>query len=290
MQRIFLAILIIAGALLLVACVGASPIGDQETEDEITGDITTGLVAYYPFSGDTNDASGNGNNPDAAVTTIDTADVTLTEDRHGNPDSAYLFNGTSSRITVPSSDSLESPTTEGTIAAWVSIIDHSQAGNNFAPIVMKSATNYPFMYQFYISTFLEEDRDGDGTNERYATSLGAQLNNYASSLPGYASASISVEMLVQGDSTVADPAPEVWHHVAVAWSGKTARFFLNGSLAEEVQFNGTHDDGAVPNDKPLVIGADYPGLPEFFYGSLDEIRIYNRALTDDDITVLYQTE
>jgi len=48
-----------------------------------------GLVAYYPFSGNHNDASGNGLN------LIQYGSPQLTTDRFGNSNSAYLFNGTS---------------------------------------------------------------------------------------------------------------------------------------------------------------------------------------------------
>lgn len=61
--------------------------------------LDSGLVAYYPFSGDANDASGNGNN--AVFNT-----ATLTTDKSGNPNKAYLFNGSSSYIQIPNSQSL----------------------------------------------------------------------------------------------------------------------------------------------------------------------------------------
>ena len=49
-------------------------------------DLTAGLIAYYPFNGNANDMSGNGNNGSVAG-------ATLSEDRFGNPDSAYYFDG-----------------------------------------------------------------------------------------------------------------------------------------------------------------------------------------------------
>ena len=55
---------------------------------------TNGLVVFYPFSGNANDASGNGNNG-----TVDGA--TLTADRFGYAKSAYYFNGVNGDILVP---------------------------------------------------------------------------------------------------------------------------------------------------------------------------------------------
>jgi hypothetical protein len=53
---------------------------------EDTVDLNRRLLAYYPFNGNANDESGNGNNGT-------TYGPTLTDDRFGNPNSAYLFNG-----------------------------------------------------------------------------------------------------------------------------------------------------------------------------------------------------
>ena len=55
--------------------------------------LTNGLIAYYPFNGNANDASGNGNNGTVYG-------ATLTADRFGNPNSAYYFNGTNNYITA----------------------------------------------------------------------------------------------------------------------------------------------------------------------------------------------
>jgi hypothetical protein len=39
-----------------------------------------------------------------------------------------------------------------------------------------------------------------------------------------------------------------------------------------------------------VIGADFPGDDEFFDGTLDEVRIYNRALSAAEIQAVYQAD
>src|SRR5260370_24499664 len=74
--------------------------------------FTNGLVAYYPFNGNANDASGNGNN--GTVTS-----AALAVDRFGNPNSAYAFDGVSSLITVPDSASLMI-TNDITVTCWLS--------------------------------------------------------------------------------------------------------------------------------------------------------------------------
>ncbi|MGK5093653.1 hypothetical protein WDW89_16785 [Deltaproteobacteria bacterium TL4] len=59
---------------------------------------TNGLVAYYPFNGNANDESGNGNNG-----TVNGA--TLTTDRDGQTGKAYSFDGTDDYITITDNNS-----------------------------------------------------------------------------------------------------------------------------------------------------------------------------------------
>ncbi|HEY4205695.1 MAG TPA: hypothetical protein VGM31_02740, partial [Puia sp.] len=58
-------------------------------------DITTGLIAYYPFNGNADDATGNGNNGSLVN------GPTLTTDKMGNPNSAYYFDGVDDYIKIP---------------------------------------------------------------------------------------------------------------------------------------------------------------------------------------------
>jgi hypothetical protein len=62
-------------------------LGFYSTDKIAFADLNDGLVGYYPFNGNTNDESGNGN--DGTIV----GPVTLTADRFGNPDSAYHFAG-----------------------------------------------------------------------------------------------------------------------------------------------------------------------------------------------------
>ena len=72
--------------------------------------LTNGLVAYYPFSGNASDGSGNGMDGT-------TYGATLTTDRYGFPNSAYRFNG-SSWIQLPD-EILPVSASELTISFWV---------------------------------------------------------------------------------------------------------------------------------------------------------------------------
>ena len=66
-------------------------VGLMATGRVALADLNNGLVAYYPFDGNANDESGNGN--DGTVN-----GATLTEDRFGNAESAYNFDGNNANI------------------------------------------------------------------------------------------------------------------------------------------------------------------------------------------------
>src|SRR4051794_3817806 len=76
--------------------------------------LTNGLVAYYPFNGNANDASGNGRNG-----TVHGA--TLAADRFGNTNAAYSFNGTSAYITTPLTNAMFSG--DFTASVWFNVSD-----------------------------------------------------------------------------------------------------------------------------------------------------------------------
>jgi len=73
---------------------------------------TNGLIGYWPFSGNANDTSGNNLNG-----TVNGA--ILTEDRFGNPSSAYSFDGNDDYILVNDDDLLSFPNNEFSFSFWV---------------------------------------------------------------------------------------------------------------------------------------------------------------------------
>ncbi|MFZ4796451.1 MAG: LamG-like jellyroll fold domain-containing protein [Bacteroidia bacterium] len=97
----------------------------------IANPINNGLVACYPFNGNSQDQSGFSNHGT-------NYGATLTTDRFGNPNSAYYFNG-STYIYVPNSASLSTPTSSSTIAFWAYTTSWSTwFGINYGSILSKS--------------------------------------------------------------------------------------------------------------------------------------------------------
>jgi hypothetical protein len=69
-----------------------------------------------------------------------------------------------------------------------------------------------------------------------------------------------------------------WSHVAVTYDGTTVRMYVNGTLVGSKAQTGP----LVTSSQPLRFGGDAV-WPEWFQGALDEIRVYNRALSVTEI-------
>jgi hypothetical protein len=76
----------------------------------------------------------------------------------------------------------------------------------------------------------------------------------------------------------AAPPASGWHHVAYTFDGTTRRLFIDGTSADMSTMAG--ETGAVTEGHVGAYGT------QVFAGTVDEIRIYNRALTTAEVTAL----
>ncbi|MCP4415219.1 MAG: hypothetical protein GY805_01260 [Chloroflexi bacterium] len=230
--------------------------------------LTDGLIAYYPFNGNANDESGNGYHG-----TIYGA--TLTTDRLGNSDSAYKFNGNSNAIIVPGND-LKLRFLDGSdisLSAWVFLEGYNS--DHTIIVAMES-----------------------GITVQTRASLRVDSNGY----PYYYALPVPKELF--GDSPI--PLNE-WHHIAVGHDGSDAKLYLDGELiahnpsfgaltAPYLECIGWPDPLPLPFQHKCVsvtIGAwtDFWGVEEsVFNGTIDEVRLYQRALSISEIEELFNEE
>ena len=205
-----------------------------------------GQIGWWPFNGNANDESGNGNHGT-------NMGATLTTDRFGNDSSAYQFDGQSSYITIPSSASLESPTTRLSVSAWAYLDGVSQVGDPLGPIVMKSnsAAN-AFMYRLFIGSNL--------------SGLGAGTNNWTQNV----GASYAFQL-------------GQWYMLTAVLDSSVAYHYVNDSLISTQAYT----TNIANNTLPLEIGRDVPGLTEVFNGKLDDIGIWDRALDSLEVDSLF---
>jgi chitodextrinase len=192
---------------------------------------TSGLVAAYSFnegSGTTvADGSGKGNSGTISGATWTTS---------GKYGSGLTFNGTSARVSINNSASLQL-TTGMTLEAWV---NPSTVSSAWRDVIYKGNDNY----------YLE------------ATST-------TSSRPAMGG-TFSSSLLVGTAALTAN----AWAHLAATYDGTTMRLYVNGTqVASRAQ------TGAIATStNPLQIGSDSL-YGQYFKGIIDEVRVYNVALT-----------
>lgn len=216
---------------------------------------TNGLVGYWPFNGNANDESGNGNNG-----TVNGA--TLTADRFGNANKAYSFDGVDDYISVDDNNTLDVPNV--TISAWFNAIDYgSVQQQNQGHIVSKresSGWGSSFQLALENTTFI---------NTIWAT--------YSINGNGWVYYSSSSDLTTQN-----------WIYVTYTHSNNNAKIYVNGILVNTTLISG----GLQTNNLPLWFGArpNAGNNSSFFNGSLDDIGIWNRTLTECEIQDLYHAE
>lgn len=106
-----------------------------------SADLKTGLVAYYPFSGNSSDESGNGHN--GAIN-----GAVLDEDRFGDQDRSYYFSGSGENIIVQDAPGLNFGTNALSIATWIKT---NQTGIGKRIVTKRADTNSGNWYSLAIS-------------------------------------------------------------------------------------------------------------------------------------------
>jgi hypothetical protein len=77
------------------------------------------------------------------------------------------------------------------------------------------------------------------------------------------------------------PSFNQWFHTAMTYDGTTMKVYLNGALNGSTQFSGTIEQST----QSLRLGQGIGN--EYFPGKIDDVRIYNRALSATEVKQLY---
>lgn len=218
---------------------------------------TEGLVAYYPFNGNADDESSNGH--DGTV-----YGATLITDRFGNSNSAYSFDGINDYICVDYAAAFQLPVI--TISAWI------------LPTIDLSATATPTVIVGRGEDLVSDDA---AFNLLVANLAVPWANGVAVLYENHAGTD-------QAFGTDVYPAVGAWTHlVASRDASGLLSIYSDGSLIG--QWLST-DEPSSDCFQDLLIGAYWyvptPAtavITNFFTGAIDDVMIYNRALTPDQI-------
>ena len=200
-----------------------------------------GLVGYWPFNGNANDESGNGNHG-----TVNGA--TLTADRNGVANSAYSFDGVSNYITAESNDKFSSPNLS--INLWVNKL---------------SERDIQFLVNGNTNNTIWSIHNGSGifgflTNQWCTNQIAGNFNK---------------EFKINE-----------WANITLIFTPKNVMFYYNGLFVtsrENLEFN---TNCSLKN--MLYFGLDIIDGLEYYHGKLDDISIYNRALSEQEVKQLYE--
>ena len=163
----------------------------------------------------------------------------------GKNGKALLFNGMNALVTVPDSASLDL-TTGMTLEAWV---DPSTLTSSWRTVVFKERPG-GMLYALYAN---------NGSANRPVGQV--FLGNAEQDAPGTSSVPLNA-----------------WTHLAATYDGSALRLYVNGALVTTFAVSGS----LATTTNPLRIGGNTI-WGEYFNGLIDDVRIYNRALTAAEI-------
>jgi hypothetical protein len=232
--------------------------------------LSSGLAAFYPFTGNANDVGGSGLNGTVS-------NATLTSDRFGNPNCAYFYNGSTSYINY------------GNILNSV----YAGTGNKFSVSVwIKPFANAA------ASGILTKDADGACSEGQQQFVLSVYNNKimviYMSALGG------GNAVYATGNMTVTDTSH--WYHVVMLYDGTVTsslgrvNIYVDNTLntiSAALPMTGTLGNiqagtAAMGSGTTLTSAGTQCAAPGYTYhGKIDDIRIYNRLLNASEIDAIY---
>lgn len=209
--------------------------------------VSAAIINHYPFDGNAND-SVNGIHGTVSG-------ATLTLDRFGNANSAYLFDGINDYIDI-GNPGLAFFTDEFSFSAWIK--PDSSNSNTWPSIISKwsGGTNYETFW-FGLR------QDGDGLGGEVTDVVGNHYRDYAVSF-------------------------NMWQHVAMAYDKdtKTLALYVGGDLLQSWNnFAGGSLSNSIAHN--ILVGAvKRATLRHLYKGAIDDLRIYNHALDASEVKYL----
>ena len=220
-----------------------------------SGSTWADLVGYWPLDGDATDLSGNGN--EGAIY----GDVTPAEDRFGDPSGAMSFaGGADDKISV--GDAPEFNLTGAmTITAWVYLDSDNPVHNHRNARILAKMGSVR------------------------AWSSGIEKESGGVPFPATIQVASNGSTVVGLNDDAALPLDQWVHFAGVYTPGTSLEVYLNGDLAA-IRTDGIPASQFSNNGQPVLIGHRPNAGDCGWYGSLDEVRLYNEALSQRQIKAI----
>jgi hypothetical protein len=274
--------------------------------------VPKGAIAYWSFEDNANDQIGTF---DPAASGI--VNISYTASRNTAAGKAATFDGTTSIIEIPNGDQLMN-THDFTLSFWV-----KGASSGKGHFVMGLAAFYGFQFElggdFNFFKMPVQFDYGDGTSGT-GGDLAYNGDGKTKDNGGWRGTTVNKE-----NTSLADVLKEKWFHVTYVYrsTSKERMMFLNGELVVKQDHNLFLTDAGVATKEMGIVGLKYAGVaPEtvnelafgfiqsragtlwdgeawggydfpganHFKGQLDDVRIYHKALADNEIQLMYASE
>lgn len=224
---------------------------DSNLTNPADSNLTKGLIAFYNFDGNANDASGNN------INGIIQGNPALGKNRFGHDDGAYYFDGIDDYINI--CDSLLFKSTQWTYASWVNVTSYPSINSNAFILAL------------------------GGTGGAQALAIN---NAYTQNKQGFITASYHAPgntPTICIEETL--PTLNTWYHVVGVRETDTLRLFINGT--EVIKTKTLSSDISYGNPFFYANIGARNNSTEFFNGYMDDLRIYSRPLNSSEIYELY---
>jgi len=247
--------------LLCALCVVLTASCSKE-EPTTTDLVTNGLVGYWSFDGNFLDGSGN------EIDGVNNG-TTFTSGINGNDESAIELNGNLQYVEIPHSEKINfEANDEYTISVWVAVpLNQSDMGGAENDVLSKWQSLSVEDLGYSISFKL---RRSFGTMEEQLMCF-RRWDNACGSWG-------TVNELANNDNN--------FSHYLFRYSDQLLEMFINGELVDfEYEYIPLCE---TKNDSPLYVGIRNPTTDNkfAFEGKIDELRIYDRAITDSEVEML----
>lgn len=225
----------------------------------LKGEIpTNGLVLYLPLNGNANDSSSYANNG------VNYGSTPIA-DRFGKSKKSMYFNG-ASRIEIPSSASLNL-TNNKTLSCWV-YIPSTVTLNSYPALIWKDEPLYSTTYTIQLNEYYG-----------YSSDYHYKFDFFFSS--GYAHyQSLSKELYTSYK--------DKWFHIAATYDTIScySKIYINGHINDSLYIGKKQSNYS---NLPLYIGSgrQFTDNRMCFNGNIDEVRLYNRAVTKTEVYNMY---
>lgn len=216
--------------------------------------LTNGLLVYYPFNGNTNDESGNGNS-------ATTNGAVLANDRFANSNSSYKFTANSDMIST-SSSSLRPQILS--VSLW--FIINSPWNYTTLNLFSINKDSNTLTGGFVVRLDQNDMSYGVGNYKIYCAINDANISSLTVSSPSYNFSQLNK-----------------WNNLIITKSETQINMYLNGILIKNQDINSTIDY----NNTVLQIG-NKRNINNNPLGVrvIDDVRLYNRVITKEEISNL----